>query len=224
MTVKTPSEEISLEQLDTHKLADAILKYASESGNEEDIKIRVEATLRPILEKWGIQWASYEHRHVISGMRKDALYGHVIIEYKAPGKLDIKNEFDKAEEQVKRYIGEEAVDQKYFGTWFGVIIDGYKISFIRFRKNEWEVQGPLEVNSQTVLRLLEAIRGLRKKPIDVEFLLMDFGPRSETSKKTILTLYEALKKQNHPEPRCYLVIGKGHSLKPAHILRTNLLG
>ncbi|MFH7873661.1 MAG: hypothetical protein QW449_03870, partial [Candidatus Aenigmatarchaeota archaeon] len=133
-------EEISLEKIDTHKIANEILKHASESRNEEELKIRVETTLRPILEKWGIQWASYEHRHEISGVRKDALYGHVIIEYKSPGKLDNKNEFSKAKEQVKKYIREEAVDEKYYGRYFGVIIDGYNIAFIRFRKNEWEEQ------------------------------------------------------------------------------------
>jgi SAM-dependent methyltransferase len=40
--------------------------------------------------------------------------------------------------------------------------------------------------------LLEAIRGLKRKPIDVKFLLEDFGPRSEVSKSSILTLYNAL--------------------------------
>ncbi|MCW1304577.1 MAG: N-6 DNA methylase [Candidatus Parvarchaeota archaeon] len=197
--VKTPQEEISLEQVDTHKLANEILKHASESRNEEELKIRVETTLRPILEKWGIQWASYEHRHEISGVRKDALYGHVIIEYKAPGKLDNKNEFNKVKEQVKEYIKKEAVDEKYYGRYFGVILDGKNIAFVRFRKNEWEEQeDPLKVNAQTILRLLESIRGLRRKPIDAEFLLLDFGPKSKMSKKVILALYDSLVDKNSP--------------------------
>jgi len=188
-------DEISLEQLDTHKLADTILKHAAESRNEEELKIRVEATLRPILEKWGIQWASYEHRHEISGARKDALYGTVIVEYKTPGKLDIKSEFEKAKEQVKRYIVEEAKDLKFYGRYFGVLLDGFKISFVRFRKNEWEEQDkPFDINAQTVLRFLEAIRGLRRKPIDAQELLLDFGPKSEMSKKVIQVLYETLSK------------------------------
>jgi methylase of polypeptide subunit release factors len=192
--VKTPGEEISLEQLDTHKLADAILKCASESRNEEELKMAVEKLIDPIIRGWGIK-ASYEHktRHEISGIRKDALYGHVIIEYKKPGELDSKSKFIEFKEKVKEYIIKEAVDPKYFGRWFGIIIDGYKISFIRFRKNEWEEQDePLKVNAQTVLRLLESIRGLRRKPIDAEFLLLDFGPKSEISKKVILTFYNSL--------------------------------
>ncbi|MEM5812073.1 MAG: N-6 DNA methylase [Candidatus Aenigmatarchaeota archaeon] len=197
--VKTSREGIGLEQIDAGKLANEILQHASESKNEEELKIRVETTLRPILEKWGIRWASYEHRHEISGVRKDALYGHVIIEYKAPGKLDNRAEFNKAKEQVKEYIKKEAVDQKYYGRYFAIVLDGYNIAFVRFRKNEWEEQEkPLKVNAQTVLRLLESIRGLRRKPIDIEFLLLDFGPKSTISKKIILTLYNSLVGKNSP--------------------------
>jgi type I restriction-modification system DNA methylase subunit len=187
---------VALEQLDTHELATTIQKHASESRNEEQLKIRVEVTLRPILDKWGIQWASYEHRHEISG-RQDALYGRVIIEYKSPGKLYSKSEFKKAKEQVKEYISKQAVHEKEYGRYFGVIIDGYKISFLRYRKNAWEEQqDPLEVNAQTVLRVLEAISGLRRKPLDAEFLLRDFGPKSEISNKVILTLYNSLVDRN----------------------------
>ncbi|MEM3667929.1 MAG: N-6 DNA methylase, partial [Thermoplasmatales archaeon] len=117
----------------------------------------------------------------------------------APGKLESKREFEKGKEQIKKYIAEEAVEPRYYGRYFGVLLDGKKISFIRFRKNEWEEQDePLEVNAQTVQRLLEAIRGLRRKPIDAELLLQDFGPKSEVSKETILNLYNALSNPKSP--------------------------
>src|SRR2546422_692817 len=177
---------------DSQKLADEILKHASESANEEDLKIRVEATLRPILDKWGIQWASYEHRHAISG-RKDALYGKVIIEYKAPGVLNNKGDFKKAKKKVQEYIISDAGREENYGKYFGILLDGNKISFVRYRKGAWEEQeDPLRVNAATILRLLESIRGLSRKPIDAQFLLLDFGPRSDLSKRTIRSLYDAL--------------------------------
>ncbi|MEM4772594.1 MAG: class I SAM-dependent DNA methyltransferase, partial [Nanoarchaeales archaeon] len=180
-------------EVDTEEIAKQILKHASEAKNEEDLRIRVETTLRPILEKWGIEWARYEYRHKIHGTRRDALYGHVIIEYKAPGKLNNKAEFKKAKEQIKKYIEEEAGDEKHYGKYFGVILDGMNIAFIRYRKNKWEEpESPLEVNEKTILKLLEAIRGLKRKPLDVELLLLDFGPKSELSRKVILTFYDSL--------------------------------
>ncbi|MGD0549269.1 MAG: N-6 DNA methylase [Candidatus Bathyarchaeia archaeon] len=182
-----------LEQVDTQELAKAILRHASASTKEEELKIRVEATLRPILEKLGIQWASYEHGHRISGGRKDALYGHVILEYKSPGKLDSKIEFTKAKEQVKEYIHEQSTDKRDYSKYFGVIIDGYKISFLRFRSGQWEEQDqPLSVNKETVRTLLRAIRGLRLKIIEPATLVADFGP-GDLSRKIIELLYDSLR-------------------------------
>jgi hypothetical protein len=111
------SAQNKLAEVDTRALADAIVRHASETMRDEDVKIRVELTLRPILEKWGIQWASHEQGHRMSGKRKDALYGHVIIEYKALGKLDSKAEFARAKQQVKDYIQKEAAgEQNLLGT------------------------------------------------------------------------------------------------------------
>ncbi len=192
-------DKMQLEDIDVNNLCITMRKHAAEARNEEELRMRIESTLRPILEKWDIKWASYEHSHKISGVRKDALYGTVIIEYKAPQKLDSKRDFERGKEQVKRYISEEAGDPQHFGRYFGILLDGYKIAFIRYRKNEWEEPDlPLEISPRTVLRILEAIRGLRRKPIDAEELLRDFGPRSEISKKLILKLYDCIFKPTSP--------------------------
>ncbi len=194
------NEEIKLEDVKPRELAEEIRKHTTQSRSEEDIKMRIEYTLRSkVFDKWNVPWATYEKKTIVSGARKDALYGHVVIEYKAPGKLDSKTEFNKSKEQIKKYISEDAKDPKYFNRYFGVIIDGNKISFIRFRKNEWEEQDtPLEVNAQTILRLLESIRGLKRKPIDAEFLLLDFGPKSPISKKAVSSFYKKLSKSKTP--------------------------
>jgi SAM-dependent methyltransferase len=182
-----------LEEINAREIAEEIRKHASNSQNEEELKIRVESLLRQkVADKLGIPWASYEHRNVASG-RKDAFYGRVIIEYKDPGKLDIKSEFNKAKEKVKEYIIGEAKDPASYGEYFGVILDGFKISFLRYRKGAWEEQNEaIEVNPRNITRFLEVLRGLKRKPIDAELLLLDFGPRSEISRKTILLLYEKL--------------------------------
>ncbi len=188
-----------IEGINTEKLAKEILKHASQSHTEEDIKMRIELTLRKILEKLGIDWAKYEHGHKFSG-RKDALYGTVIIEYKAPRKLE--KEFKKAKEQLKKYIENEAKKPENFGKYFGVLIDGYNISFLRYRRNKWEEdEKPHKISSQTIFRLLEILRGLRRKPIDAEELLRDFGPRSERSRKIIWVLYETLSKPKFPRTK-----------------------
>ena len=49
----------------------------------------------------------YEYT-LVSGARVDTLYGHVIIKYKASGKLSSEGGIRRAEEQVIRYIAQEA--------------------------------------------------------------------------------------------------------------------
>ena len=186
------SNNDSLEKIDIIKLSEKIRKCASESSNEEELKIAVEKLLDPIVKSWGIR-AFYEHktRDDISGLREDALYGHVIIEYKKPGELESKTNFEKFKEKLKEYLTKEAGDQKNLGKWFGVITDGYKIAFIRFRKNKWEEKGPHAINKETVKILLRAIRGLNLRIIEPEALVKDFGP-GELSKKVIYQFYTTL--------------------------------
>jgi methylase of polypeptide subunit release factors len=188
--------EISMEKIDVSQLAKEIKERAQSSSNEEEVKIGFAIVLDPILKSWNIKPAYERHasgvRCIVSGVRKDALYGTVILEFKAPGKLRNRRDFEEAREQVKKYIKSEAVTPEYYGRYFGVVTDGFQIAFIRFRKGGWEETEALEINAQTILRLLEAIRGLKRKPIDVRFLLEDFGPESNTSRSSILTLYKAL--------------------------------
>jgi type I restriction-modification system DNA methylase subunit len=186
------SSNDSLEKIDITNLAEEIRECASESSNEEELKIAVEKLLDPIVKSWRIR-AFYEHktRDDISGLREDALYGHVIIEYKKPGELESKTNFEKFKEKLKEYLTKEAKDQKNLGKWFGVITDGYKIAFIRFRKNKWEERGPYAINKETVKILLRAIRGLNLRIIEPEALVKDFGP-GELSKRVIYQFYTTL--------------------------------
>ncbi|HDH45636.1 MAG TPA: SAM-dependent DNA methyltransferase, partial [Thermococcus sp.] len=197
-------EEFLLEKIDANKLAQQIKERAQQATNEEEVRISFAEVFNPILRNWNIKF-SYERRaarYVVSGVRKDALYGTVILEFKSPGKLKSKREFEKAKEQVKKYIGMEAVDPRYYGRYFGVLTDGFNIAFIRFRKGKWEEpEEPLEINAHTILRLLEAIRGLRRKPIEAQLLLEDFGPKSDISRKTILVLYKSLMNAESPRTK-----------------------
>ncbi len=126
------NKEILLEEINAKELAEKIKKGAQEATNEEELRIFFAEILNPILRSWNIKF-SYEKRaprYVVSGVRKDALYGTVILEFKAPGKLGIPREFEKAKEQVKKYIKTEAVDPRYYGRYFGVVTDGFHIAFI----------------------------------------------------------------------------------------------
>ena len=196
--VKGPEGGLDL-GYDAKTITNRIKRYVKKARNEEDLKIKVESWIQEVISKFFEPGkepeVAYEHRTKISGKREDALYGTVIIEYKAPKKLDTGSEFVRAKEQIEDYIKEEADGKpENFGKFFGVILDGYNISFVRFRRNQWVADKPTELSEESVYRLLEAIISLKRKAIDADFLLTDFGPESETSEKVISVLYEALEK------------------------------
>ena len=167
--------KLLLEEIDASDLAKRIKRRAENAKNEEELRIGFAIELDDILKKWNIR-PFYERkaegfRAFVSGARKDALYGTVVLEFKSPGKFKSMKEYKKAVEQVKRYIEEEAGEPRYYSRYFGVLTDGFRIGFMRYRKGNWEVTGRLDINSQTIFRLLEAIRGLKRKPLEARYIL-----------------------------------------------------
>jgi len=193
--------------VDAEEVAEEIKKVASESISEEDLKQGVEYILRSkVIERlkaaegveipygsWRPPKARYEVT-LVSGARLDALYGHLIIEYEKPKTFETKGGFERAVEQVKGYIRDHAEVEARFPRYFGVVLDGYRIGFVRYREavKGFESKGPFEVNKNTVAKLVEAIIGLRRKALSAEELLKDFGPESPVARDSIKTLYGKL--------------------------------
>jgi type II restriction/modification system DNA methylase subunit YeeA len=161
------------------------------ASTEEDVRVRVSRCIEEgILEPLGIREVGRYEYTLVSGARVDALYGHVIIEYKAPGKLSAVSDILKAKEQVIKYITQEAGSKVEWSRYLGVIISD-RIAFVRYdpRTGTWILRGPYEIRRETVVKLVEALRGLRRKPLDVEHLLKDFGPKSQLTVKLVRALY-----------------------------------
>ncbi|MEM5868179.1 MAG: N-6 DNA methylase, partial [Candidatus Aenigmatarchaeota archaeon] len=101
--------------------------------------------------------------------------------------------FDRAVEQLKAYISEEAQRARLpLNRLLGVALDGFKIGFVRYsvRLNDWDVEKPVDVNSSSVLKLLEAIRGLARKPLDADLLIKELGPGSRIAKDAVKVFYK----------------------------------
>jgi len=183
-------------ELDASKIAAEILQNAQESENEPDLRQRVEFILRARLcEPMGIPWARYERRTVISGLRSDALYGGVILEYEHPDAFKTKSGFDSAIKQLKNYITEEAARGKTsLNRFFGIALDGFKIGFIRYSEilKDWDVQEAVPVNRYSILKLLEAIRGLARKPLAADLMIKDLGPGSKVAKAVVQVFYNRI--------------------------------
>ncbi|MEM2292063.1 MAG: N-6 DNA methylase [Nitrososphaerota archaeon] len=186
--------------VDVDKVLTELKRAAAMAANEEEFKINAERVLyNEVLEKFGLQPGRYEYTFV-SGGRADALYGHLIIEYEAPGRLSTKPGIAKAKEQTIDYIKKEAEFEARYASFLGVILCD-KIAFVRYdvKTKDWVLRGPYDLNRETVLRLIEAIRGLRRKKLAVDELLRDFGPTSDLTKRAVKILYSKLLASKKPK-------------------------
>ena len=186
--------------IDVDKVLTELKSAAARAANEEEFKINAERILyNEVLEKFGLQPGRYEYTFV-SGGRVDALYGHLIIEYEAPGNLSTQSGTVKAKEQTVNYIKKEAEVEERYGSFLGVILCD-KIAFVRYdvKNKDWVLRGPYDLNRETALRLIEAVRGLRRKKLAVDELLRDFGPASDLTKKAVKILYGKLLASKKPK-------------------------
>ena len=185
------SSRVTAPQVDIDSVVMCFRNAVRMARTEEDVRVRVSRCIEEgILEPLGIREVGRYEYTLVSGARVDALYGHVIIEYKAPGKLSAVSDIQKAKEQVIKYITQEAGSKVEWPRYLGVIISD-RIAFVRYdpRTGTWILRGPYEIRRETVVKLVEALRGLRRKPLDVEHLLKDFGPKSQLTVKLVRALY-----------------------------------
>jgi len=186
-------------QLDIHEVTDCIRSAVKQALTEDDVKTWVEACIiGKILSPLGIDIShigqlSHHNVTLVSGVRPDALYGHVIIEYKAPGKLSNESGIRHAKEQVIGYIKDEAQVKSAWDRYLGVIISD-KIAFVRYdkRNDTWILRGPYDIRRESVIKLIEALRGLSRKSLSVDNIVKDFGPSSQIAKRAVKLLYERL--------------------------------
>ncbi|MCW4046661.1 MAG: N-6 DNA methylase [Candidatus Bathyarchaeota archaeon] len=181
----------SVEQIDVDKVLVGLKRAAATAANEEELRITDSGILQSeVISKLGIPSPRHEKYTFVTGGRIDALYGHVVIEYKAPGKLLKEPDIAKAKEQLIGYIKEEAEVEGRFKLFLGVLLAD-KIGFVRYdeKSKTWLLRGPYDLNRETVLRLVEAIRGLRRKKLAVDELLKDFGPKSDTAVSMVNVFY-----------------------------------
>ncbi|MDT7971066.1 MAG: N-6 DNA methylase, partial [Vulcanisaeta sp.] len=191
-------DRLSVPQLNIDEIVKCFRDSVRGASNEEELKMHVskQCIEEKILKPLGITQVSHPPRYeytLVSGARIDALYGHVIVEYKAPGKLSSKRDIANAKEQVIRYIKDEAQNKSAWDRYLGVIISD-EIAFVRYdkRNDTWILRGPYDITRESIIKLIEALRGLSRKSLSVDNIVKDFGPSSQIAKRAVKLLYERL--------------------------------
>jgi len=167
--------------IDADALAAAIRREGERSHTEEDLRIGVEALLRPLLHDVGITYTPRYERHyraVLKGTggQSDAVYGHAIIEYEPPRTFRTGRGVRHAQGQLERYLKAEArlsavKTDDVLRRSVGIALDGERIFFVRYRgKGATEAEPePLLPETQLALLPMEEPPGVfrREGPYEV---------------------------------------------------------
>lgn len=211
-------------QIDTEKLAGEIHKAARSARTEEDLKMRVEPLLQAAFRESGIDVdiAQYEKATALTAKRMDAVYGYLVIEYKAPGKLSNSRTREAAIKQLQSYLDEEARrhgkhPEAFLEKAVGAVLDGERIVFIRYSRRPrilptpipveahqkdlfpevipqqgFQAQGPFPVGAESLACLLIYVRSAARRPLTAENLAQVFGPDNEVARIAVAELYSAV--------------------------------
>lgn len=189
-------------ELDIDNITNCIKLAVRQASNEEELKHGVLKCIEEhIIKPLGITQVGKLEYTLISGAKVDALYGHVIIEYKAPGKLSTQHYITEAKKQVIGYINTVSKMHAY-DRYLGIIISD-RIAFVRYdnRTDTWLLRGPYDITKESVIKLVEAIRGLQRKSLDSKHILEDFSPTKDVTINAVKIFYNKLKHALNNNPR-----------------------
>jgi hypothetical protein len=119
-------------------LAQKIRQVAARAHSEEDLRVGVEQALGATLRALGLTPAPEYEKTMLRGAA-DAVYGHVVIEYKRPGRLAEKDFSPKLVAQVVKYLADMARgagtpdrQAEALAKMVGVGLDGEQLLFMHY--------------------------------------------------------------------------------------------
>jgi len=210
-------------QIDTKRLAQTIRTRTRAAKTEEDVKMAIEPILRRAFAEAGIDVgiAEYEKGTILTKKRMDAVYGYLIIEYKAPRKLSRGASVASVKRQLEQYLNEEAKRhgkhaEDFLEKAIGVAIDGTSILFARYSKTArvltppvpiesevqdlfpevavrkgFQFQGPYPITTSSLANLLVYVRSAARMPLTAQDLAKAFSPETQVARVAVSELYSA---------------------------------
>jgi SAM-dependent methyltransferase len=221
---KTGEAGISLASI-ADRLVEAARQILREAKTEEDLKIKFERVLGPLVESAGITFDErYERgsegaRTVLRGKRPDALHGQVVVEYEPPEAFKSKRAIEHAFEQLVEYIGAEAKGagkDKIAGPVgiVGVGFDGSSVFFVRCRSKgkpskrktegfEFAMDGPYMFGAESALTFVTYLRALARLALTAENLADKFGPKAAVAREAVGAFADAMTSWSTPRAKVF---------------------
>ena len=143
--------------------------------------------------------------------RLDAVVNNLIIEYKHYSKLESKDEFLTASEQVKDYLN--ALYEKDFIKYNAILTDGIRISYFSFNDTEILNTSLAPISVDDIDTIIKAILANDTKKFVPENIIKDFSinEKSESISRTVAkSLFDTL--NNNCTDKTYMLFSEWQSL------------
>jgi len=174
------------------RLKATLAKLLPKSPNEATLRHHVEPILREFCAEIGVTQEVRDEYVVAQGKITDAVFDRLIVEFKRPGVLSSPRTRAEAIDQLRGYL--EALAKKEGRKRLaGVVFDGEKLVFIRFRAGHISVEPLAPADRGALEKLFRWLAGLSSgTALTAENLARDFALDQPRTQAAIGALYRTL--------------------------------
>jgi len=180
------------------KLAAAVTSLPPDC-NEAELRHRVQPVLQGFAAAIGLTAHERDEYVVAEGMRADAIFGRLVIEFKRPGTLAAPRALTDARDQVAQYMHSIA-EREGHRRLGGIVFDGHHLAFVRLRDGRVAFEPLRPAEEPALADLLWWLAGLTGTALTAENLARDFGTDHPRSGEAIAALYSTLTSAVLTEP------------------------
>jgi methylase of polypeptide subunit release factors len=183
--------------------AAGLRQAASGNPTEATFRDKLMPVIADFCKKAGIEFLPKGGYSLVSGGKPDTVFNRLVIEYKAPGKLNNSNLHTNNKEAIKQlrgYLGDLAIEDKHRPDRLaGVILDGNYFIFVTiFGKKEY-LDSPVIANADSSARFLRYLIYLAYGvALTADNLVNDFGIDQLPARNMIAALEKTLMIGNNP--------------------------
>lgn len=183
-----------------------IKRATNEVRSEGGLQVRLEPLLTELLHQFGIKYKPSVNETLkslglsqVDSTRPDSLFGHVVLDYKAPKLFSSAKELAGAKSQIEGYLNASCggSGKPESLLWAGILWDGASLCFCHSDGQNWIWTGLYEVSQATLLTLVGTYRALQRKPLTAQLLANSFGKDSEVAQDLLATMCSHLSKPRH---------------------------
>jgi hypothetical protein len=183
-----------------------IRKITREARSETSLQIKLEPLLTELLVHFGVAYNPSVNETLgslglsqVDSTRPDSLFGHVVLDYKAPRLLSSPRELSTAKQQIEGYLDSVSggASRPEGLLWAGVLWDGACLCFCHSDGHQWIWTSPFDISEGSLLTLIGTYRALQRKALTAQLLAVSFGKDSDVARHLLTTMCSHLSKPRH---------------------------